>query len=190
MSTQVSGRSSMTALAGPDAPQLRHHRSAGYALREDISQERAEMSHRHLCDVAGHWWECEGMAAPKYRVSPDWRILGNGRAKRDAVAWMFPPLWPVDAATLRKRGPYLSLMGKGDRRSRVDQSGSRGNPGAPLTRYLLDLNAFIALGFIQHEFHDQLAAWVRAEQVPPFATCSITELEFVRVLAQAPDYAP
>jgi len=55
-------------------------------------------------------------------------------------------------------------------------------------KYLLDVNALVALGFIQHEFHDRIVAWLRAEQFPALATCSITELGFVRVLAQAPDY--
>lgn len=54
--------------------------------------------------------------------------------------------------------------------------------------YLLDVNALIALGFTHHEFHDRMAAWVQAQQFPPLATCSITELGFVRVLAQAPAY--
>ena|SRR6516162_81010 len=55
-------------------------------------------------------------------------------------------------------------------------------------KYLLDVNALVALGFIHHEFHDRVAAWMRAAQFPPLATCSITELGFVRVLAQAPLY--
>ena len=55
-------------------------------------------------------------------------------------------------------------------------------------KYLLDVNALVALGFIHHQFHDRVAAWIRAEQFPPLATCSITELGFVRVLAQAPSY--
>jgi len=55
-------------------------------------------------------------------------------------------------------------------------------------KYLLDVNALVALGFIHHEFHNRVAAWVRAQQFPPLATCSITELGFVRVLAQAPAY--
>jgi len=54
--------------------------------------------------------------------------------------------------------------------------------------YLLDVNALVALGFAHHEFHDRVASWVRAQQFPPLATCSITELGFVRVLAQAPGY--
>jgi predicted nucleic acid-binding protein len=54
--------------------------------------------------------------------------------------------------------------------------------------YLLDVNALVALGFSHHEFHDRMAAWIQAENFPPLATCSITELGLVRVLAQAPGY--
>jgi predicted nucleic acid-binding protein len=55
-------------------------------------------------------------------------------------------------------------------------------------KYLLDVNALVALGFIHHEFHNRMTAWIQAERFPPLATCSITELGFVRVLAQAPEY--
>jgi uncharacterized protein len=58
-------------------------------------------------------------------------------------------------------------------------------------RYLLDVNALVALGFLQHEFHERVAHWVRAlasKGVPELLTCSITELGFVRILAQAPQY--
>ena len=57
--------------------------------------------------------------------------------------------------------------------------------------YLLDVNALVALGFLQHEFHERVAAWVRgliARGNAELATCSITELGFLRVLAQAPQY--
>jgi predicted nucleic acid-binding protein len=54
--------------------------------------------------------------------------------------------------------------------------------------YLLDVNALVALGFINHEFHDRVASWVQARNSPNLASCSITELGFVRVLAQAPAY--
>lgn len=57
--------------------------------------------------------------------------------------------------------------------------------------HLLDVNALVALGFLQHEFHERVAGWVRtlaSRGVPALATCSITELGFVRVLAQAPQY--
>jgi hypothetical protein len=54
--------------------------------------------------------------------------------------------------------------------------------------YLLDVNVLVALGFAHHEFHDRVARWLKAQQFPPLATCSITELGFVRVLVQAPAY--
>lgn len=58
-------------------------------------------------------------------------------------------------------------------------------------KYLLDVNALVALGLLQHEFHERVARWVRvlaSKETPELATCSITELGFVRVLAQAPPY--
>jgi predicted nucleic acid-binding protein len=54
--------------------------------------------------------------------------------------------------------------------------------------YLLDVNALVALGFANHEFHDRVAAWIQKRHVSTWATCSITELGFIRVLAQAPAY--
>jgi uncharacterized protein len=58
-------------------------------------------------------------------------------------------------------------------------------------KYLLDVNALVALGFLQHEFHGRTANWVRRlaqEGVLELATCSITELSFVRVLVEASHY--
>ena len=55
-------------------------------------------------------------------------------------------------------------------------------------KYLLDVNALVALGFTHHEFHGRVAAWIKAVRFPALVTCSITELGFVRVLAQAPSY--
>lgn len=54
--------------------------------------------------------------------------------------------------------------------------------------FLLDVNALVALGFNHHQFHDRTARWVKAQGFPALATCSITELGFVRILAQAPSY--
>jgi len=54
--------------------------------------------------------------------------------------------------------------------------------------YLLDVNALVALGFLNHEFHARVAAWVHSQNSPNLASCSITELGFARVLAQAPAY--
>jgi predicted nucleic acid-binding protein len=59
-------------------------------------------------------------------------------------------------------------------------------------RYLLDVNALIALGFLEHAFHARVTAWiarlVATDEKPEFLTCSITELGFVRVLSQASQY--
>jgi len=55
-------------------------------------------------------------------------------------------------------------------------------------KYLLDVNPLVALGLSHHEFHDRVAAWLHGQHFPPLATCSITELGFVRVLTQAPAY--
>ena len=55
-------------------------------------------------------------------------------------------------------------------------------------KYLLDVNALVALGHIHHEFHDRIVAWLQAENFPQLATCSITELGFVRILSQAAVY--
>ena len=58
-------------------------------------------------------------------------------------------------------------------------------------RYLLDVNSLLALVVLEHEFHARVASWVKrlsADGVPEFATCSITELGFVRVLGQAQQY--
>jgi predicted nucleic acid-binding protein len=58
----------------------------------------------------------------------------------------------------------------------------------PAVKYLLDVNALVALGFADHVFHDRVARWVRVQESPSLLTCSITELGFIRVLAQAPAY--
>jgi len=58
-------------------------------------------------------------------------------------------------------------------------------------KYLLDVNALVALGFLEHECHERVARWVReltSIGTPELATCSITELGFVRVLSQVPQY--
>ena len=54
--------------------------------------------------------------------------------------------------------------------------------------HLLDVNALVALGFLNHEFHARLARWVQGSGSLELGTCSITELGFVRVLSQAPAY--
>ena len=55
-------------------------------------------------------------------------------------------------------------------------------------KYLLDVNALVALGFQQHEFHRRVTEWLRRNSPIHLATCSITELGFIRILAQAQEY--
>lgn len=54
-------------------------------------------------------------------------------------------------------------------------------------KYLLDVNALLALGIGEHEFHDRVANWVvnlASSSDLEIVTCSITELGFVRIVAQ------
>ena len=58
-------------------------------------------------------------------------------------------------------------------------------------RYLLDVNVLIALGIEYHQFHRRVALWLmrlRRQGDSELATCSITELGFVRVLSRVPLY--
>jgi hypothetical protein len=55
-------------------------------------------------------------------------------------------------------------------------------------RFLLDVNALVALGIFHHGFHDRVNAWITSQEGAHWLTCSITELGFVRVSAQTPDY--
>jgi predicted nucleic acid-binding protein len=58
-------------------------------------------------------------------------------------------------------------------------------------RYLLDVNALVALGLFDHVFHKRVASWVRGigtSAAAQLLTSPITELGMVRVLVQAPQY--
>jgi predicted nucleic acid-binding protein len=55
-------------------------------------------------------------------------------------------------------------------------------------KYLLDVNALIAFGLFHHVFHDRVTSWAASLKGVPLLTCPTTELGFVRVTAQAPDY--
>ena len=50
-------------------------------------------------------------------------------------------------------------------------------------RYLLDVNALIAFGHTEHQFHKRVASWAASIDIPHFATSSITELGFVRIVS-------
>jgi predicted nucleic acid-binding protein len=56
---------------------------------------------------------------------------------------------------------------------------------------LFDVSTLVAFGLTEHEFHDRVTTWVRSLRsrgILDLATCSITELGFVRILAQTPTY--
>jgi predicted nucleic acid-binding protein len=58
-------------------------------------------------------------------------------------------------------------------------------------RYLLDVNVLLALGVDYHQFHRRVALWLlrlRRQPNSELATCSITELGFIRVLSRVPLY--
>jgi uncharacterized protein len=55
-------------------------------------------------------------------------------------------------------------------------------------KYLLDVNALIALGLEFHAFHLRVAHWVKSDPHRTYLTCPITELGFIRVIAQVPAY--
>lgn len=58
-------------------------------------------------------------------------------------------------------------------------------------RYLLDVNALIALGISRHEFRSRVRTWIAslsASGIPNLSTCSITELGFVRIVSQIAAY--
>ena len=47
-----------------------------------------------------------------YKVDRQGDIVGHGHAKRDAVEWMIPPLWPWKVLSLPARGPRPALKGE------------------------------------------------------------------------------
>ncbi len=58
-------------------------------------------------------------------------------------------------------------------------------------KYLLDVNVLVALCISEHEFHERVASWMnesaragRSELI----TCAVTEMRFLRTLAQADPY--
>jgi predicted nucleic acid-binding protein len=56
-------------------------------------------------------------------------------------------------------------------------------------KYLLDVNALIAFGVTQHQFHQRLVDWIRSKRGSTFLTSSVTEIGFVRVVASVATYS-
>ena len=55
-------------------------------------------------------------------------------------------------------------------------------------KYLLDVNALIAFGITQHQFHQRLVDWIHSQRGSTFLTSSVTEIGFVRVVASVAMY--
>jgi hypothetical protein len=55
-------------------------------------------------------------------------------------------------------------------------------------KYLLDVNALLALGISHHTDHRRVSAWAASAPKSQYLTCSITELGFVRIAAQTGVY--
>ena len=55
-------------------------------------------------------------------------------------------------------------------------------------KYLLDVNALIAFGITQHQFHKRVVDWIRSQRGSTFLTSSVTEIGFVRVVASVAIY--
>ncbi|HEX4920560.1 MAG TPA: hypothetical protein VFV92_07455 [Candidatus Bathyarchaeia archaeon] len=49
------------------------------------------------------------IAVRGYRVEKEGKIDGKGHARRDAIEWLLPPLWPLKVITLPARGPRPKL---------------------------------------------------------------------------------
>ncbi len=56
--------------------------------------------------------DAKTIAARGFHVDREGDILGKGHAKRDAIEWIFPPLWPWKVLTLPARGPRPTLKGE------------------------------------------------------------------------------
>jgi predicted nucleic acid-binding protein len=55
-------------------------------------------------------------------------------------------------------------------------------------KYFLDVNALIAFGITQHQFHQRVVDWIHSQRGSTFLTSSVTEIGFVRVVASVAMY--
>ncbi|MFQ5662819.1 MAG: hypothetical protein ACE5HL_03200 [Terriglobia bacterium] len=56
--------------------------------------------------------ETKVITVRSFKVDREGKILGRGHAKRDALGWVIPLLWPVKLITLPMRGPRPALKGE------------------------------------------------------------------------------
>ena len=54
-----------------------------------------------------------------------------------------------------------------------------------MASHLLDVNALIALLWEDHELYDTMATWFARHARAGWATCAITQSEFIRVMSQS-----
>lgn len=59
---------------------------------------------------------------------------------------------------------------------------------ASIPKYLLDVSVLVAFGVRSHTLHRRVATWLQSGQFSLLLTCSITEVGFVRILAQTRQY--
>jgi len=52
------------------------------------------------------------VSVPHYRVDAEGSLRGRGHARRDAVEWAIPVMWPEKIITLPMRGPRPTLKGE------------------------------------------------------------------------------
>lgn len=62
------------------------------------------------------------------------------------------------------------------------------SPSIAKPNYLLDVSVLVAFGVRSHTLHQRVAAWLQAGSFSSLLTCSITELGFIRILSQTPQY--
>jgi len=55
-------------------------------------------------------------------------------------------------------------------------------------KYLLDVNALVAICIRDHEFHDRVSSWLGQLKGAEFLTCAVTELGLLRILAQSASF--
>ncbi len=94
---------------------------------------------------------------------------------------------PAKAVIARDAATGLQVLSSGAGDSAPNKRAGSGYSVKPPARCLLDVNAFLALGFLERESHERVALWVRSRANRTdyeWLECATTELGFV--LSPAP----
>jgi hypothetical protein len=111
------------------------------------------------------------ISASHLKVNREGKILGGGHAKRDAVEWLIPPLWPVKVLTLPARGPRPELKSE-----------------ARITLKLLD-DVIVASGELRGQGrHPTESQSVGSYQVETMQPTSLGSLRHVLLSLKSPQY--